>query len=1345
EAWRLTRGKLNLLPKEWVNLDPAYCVWALEQMRRQRVLDAGLEFALTMLLQEERLEPETAARIYLVKGDIYRDMRNFEAARAEYVSLQSRRRYAQTEPGERATYRLIELMLQTGNYAGAEQHIEPLLESGDLAVQAEGYFYLAEAAFAREEYAVCREYLMECFQRKAHHPEGRMLEGKLRPHLPRMLDVTRVKVGRETDKTVVVPGHELVVQLQDRNLAVVKGNKAIPVLVRTTVTGDEERIELHVSPGEKNVFSGSVATGLGEAQPGNFTLEVSGRDAIEYVIDPAFQKANDLDYGPKRMEVRSNARLSASAGEILTPEEEQQREMERQMLAMSEDEQSRRFAGRDGRTVRPGSPVYVQVSDADRDVSAEADTVRVSLETTSGDRLDEFVLTETGPHTGIFRGEVPTNVPFPRAEASDTEEGLSPISVINKTKNEPWRSLPDGKKPKWIEVDTMSSYAVASASIALPAPEEIRRARLLGALAEEDRIELAVFPQQEDVALGGATLRIAGDQAGHRAWQIRRHVARLGGERARIQAPTFDRRESTHGKRNYWLSYRIRAAFHLPENRVLELRFLQKPSPHNWQHAYLSIDGEEVLGGVVNGQTVKRSRPVSLSAGGHWLEILVRDHWQHGAVEVGYRREDGQFAPLPTEWFDPEARPALAEFLRPKGTMERTETGFAATLDAPQRLRRLRWVFEDFAGNAVAVDGMTVTDADGQQIIPVETDFAMGKTNETLEISPGDHIQVRYADDLRLGNAPPELGQTLNSSYYNGSILLANEEIYTEGDRRTIRYEAARRCRIGDQLSILVTDWDEDLTDERDRVDVVVETSAGERLELKALETHYWDQRDDRWHRHAGAFMQILKIGKETKGHTIKVTPGDTIFVRYLDRENTKPGIPVEREYSVAEAGLGEPRVTVYATRTRLVEDTSPEARARLDRMRARGRDVEGRKIWREQVLARHPHVEPNDKQKDIAPPLRESEDGALFVSINAPILFEIQYPRMALNSGSVYRIGAVAASELAAAKQEGREPRITETPLYLEDLGERAREKGYEPYLMRPMRLSEEDILRDGLFAGVLRLQMGSPGDEPDELVVLENLEFRPPAWRDRKGDANRVPTVVVNGADTVHLLVRDDAGETVETVKLRLLSDARLELMDDSFTVRKPAIHLGESFHLRLTDPDHDQSEGLDTVTVAVTAASGDRLDVELVETLPHSGVFTGHVRPAFFGEDEEQGPGAAPAEGAPAAAAPADATETAEAPADATAKEAAADPAAGVAANATPDGPDPADDELEVRFGDEVLFAFRDDRTLRGEEALDVRVEGRIHQGFNGRQAGFTKRFTDPEMAVKTRFLMAEALFE
>ena len=43
-------------------------------------------------------------------------------------------------------------------------------------------------------------------------------------------------------------------------------------------------------------------------------------------------------------------------------------------------------------------------------------------------------------------------------------------------------------------------------------------------------------------------------------------------------------------------------------------------------------------------------------------------------------------------------------------------------------------------------------------------------------------------------------------------------------------------------------------------------------------------------------------------------------------------------------------------------------------------------------------------------------------------------------------------------------------------------------------------------------------------------------------------------------------------------------------------------------MIDPDRDTTDERDTVPVEITSTSGERETVQLEETLPHSGVFTG-----------------------------------------------------------------------------------------------------------------------------------------
>lgn len=1287
-AWQLTAPKMAMLTKVWTDLEPDYVAWCVEQMRKQKLLKEGLALAFAVLLREQDLGPEVAARLMLAKGDIYRDMQNYQAARTEYEALRSNRLYQDTAAGSRARYSLISLHILTRNFDQAERLLERMVDSENIETQANAYYYYARVAFDRAEYQQARQYLNNVFKRQHDHQRARLLEGELRLFLPRGLETTEVAVGSPHLQTVAIPGRALRMKLHDTNLSIARGATAIPVVVKTDPSGDEERIRLHSSPTDQNLFVGSIPTKLGDVRQGNFVLEIGGEDTVSYEIDSVFQEENDLDYPPKVLDVRSDARLAASSGEILSEEEEERRALQRRLQPAlrpgweQREEQSR--------TVRPGSPIYAQVTDMDRDVSGQPDTVPIALRTTSGDLLEDFMLVETGPHTGIFTATVPTGMPFPKASASDTDEGIDPNAVINTTKEGVWRSLPDGKKPKWFMVDTMDSHLVKEAVIEVEGAEQVRRLVLMGMLAD-DFIEIAAYPKGSVEVGGGATVAVIPARTSDKAWDIRSYLRGPGAEKHWQASPAYERKwKEGETKRDGWRSFRLRGMFFMSESRMLDLRFVHTPSPHGWQHAYLFIDGELVLGGRITQDNIARVRPLTLLRGPHELEIVGCDHYHDSAVTVGYRTETGEFEPLPETWFSVRESKELAEYLKPRGVIsvegDRIVTGF----DKPVRLRRLRWVFDDFTGNAVTVRSISVLDDKGKAILPVATDFALGTQNRRLEIAPGDRIEVVYNDEKRLREGEPELTETLGASYCNGEIGLANEVINYRG-RTGSEWRKAKRCRVGDQLAILVADYDLDVTDERDVLQVMVTTSAGEELVLKALETMPTNRYDDP-HGHAGFFFAVLQIGDETGKNTIKAEPDDQITVHYLDQENTLPGVPYERSYAVTVTGGGKPAVVVYQTGTVLVEDRRPQARARLERLRATGQIGGDEALYREQIVARHPGYP--QREEDGLPARRDGPGDEAMASVGAPLMFQVQYPQAALHEGSVYVLKATSESEMKAAAAANREPATVEVPVVVTSLKQHARDKGYDVRVLDPVIRTPEQMLEDGLFTGVIHLQMGSPGDPVDDLVVLPQDMFRA-SDPDEEIEENRVPTLIVSGADVVHIVAEDiGTGETY-TTDIRLLSDARLRLMERTHTVERKKVHVGDRFYVRVDDPDNDLSEERDVVTVQVKSSEGENLTIELTETLPHSGIFTGTLRPRFNGDGE----------------------------------------------NGEPAGPD----VLDVDFGDDVLFTYGDERSLSSAEPVEVQVEGRIHFGSDGKVAVFTKRFKDPEMAVKTRFLMAEALFE
>ncbi|MFW5682582.1 MAG: tetratricopeptide repeat protein, partial [Phycisphaeraceae bacterium] len=882
----------------------------------------------------------------------------------------------------------------------------------------------------------------------------------------------------------------------------------------------------------------------------------------------------------------------------------------------------------------------------------------------------------------------------------------------------------DDKAELWIEGESVAKVTnhnkPAKGSVRLEAkPHKIRiemvegsgtaRMRLQWEGPSIERQNIAnryLLPDNASEASRRDGLRVHADnaQTGTGLRQIRQHLMRSNGITYYQKDTTLDRKDTPYYHGDFWYVARMTGAFYVPESRVLELKMTQGKSRRNQQHAYILIDGDQIFGGKVEDRDREQTFRVPLSQGMHELEVVTADLGRNGRVELSYRTDEGTFEPLPAKWFSVDAHPELAKHVMPKAKISFEGDRIVANMNEPERLRTLRWVFESFSGNQISVSQMRVLDTERNRVIPVDRDFREGLNNDTLEIAPGDEITVTYNDLKRLDTDAPTLASSLNARYYDGSIRIVNEVITTNNGRRTIEYNPARRFSVGDQLAILVEEYDADLTSDADTLEVVAESSSGGRVTLQALEQRRQHQRGDAVH--SGRFLGVLKTGAQGGGDTLAVEPGDRITVRYLDRENTDPGVPSYREYSLYEGGERDGDYFVYRTRIEMVEDDSIETRAKLRRLERKRGEGEGLAIYREQVIATHPDFEDADNG--------DAEPETPAVSSHAPLLFELRFPALAKHSRSELEVKAVSESELEAARAEGRNARVLSVPVKLESIADLAEAKGYPIRLRSDTRRGPEKMLEDGVFAGIIRLQVGSPGDPVNDLVLADSNRFASQSQRLADADRFRVPTLVVNGSDVVHLKYEDPETGKAYRQSVQLRADARLELMERSFTARDDAIHLGEAFHVRVIDPDQDTTDERDTVTVRATAPTGDALTLELSETHAHSGEFTGSFTPAFAG---------------------------------------AAEPPAADATRTNGQEPEPAitpeDDVLHVNFGDEVVLTYEDPVSLTsGDSSAGGRTvtrTGRIYLGADGELASFTKKFADPEMAVKTSFLTAEAMFE
>ncbi len=776
----------------------------------------------------------------------------------------------------------------------------------------------------------------------------------------------------------------------------------------------------------------------------------------------------------------------------------------------------------------------------------------------------------------------------------------------------------------------------------------------------------------------------------------------------------------------------LEGAFSVPAERMLAMRLTGENVGRD-SRAYLLVDGRQEIGGKLS-DLKDKAVSVFLRQGAHRMQLVYRSAGPaRGSAKIGVacRDKKEQFAAMPWQWFSADHTPDLADAILPNGLIAVRGNTFTAVLRKPIRLRTVRWNFLDYTGKDVAVKKITVTDADGKKVIPVEKDFTSSLTNDMLEIAPGDSISMTYVDEKNLqGEASARKagmslgrGATLSVGFDDGTIVLAHEETVTDSQgRKNIELFPARRCSVGDVLTVVVSDEDIDQTPARDKIRITLATSSGRKLDLNVLEKQSVDSKGQVHDVcHTGQFvMKIRLTGAAAKAKPAKpapkpakagaaattapatapampsiiVAPGDEIVARYLDVENND-GVPIDRISRLTEGGAGFGGWSVKRTRTQLVEDTSPEAVIlRNDLQRISGDpDIE---VYRQVVLHLSPKVKADEGDEEPTIDRGLDENGSPVCSVRGPLKFSLLYPRLARNTGSTVRVAAVAESEIKAAKAEGRKT------------------KG--AYVT--MSIPDEDELEAGRFYGTVDFQIGVPGDKLD-------LEAQPGAGTD---GAPVVKTIIVRGDDVVQLRFSDPDGAKTRVERVRLLADGRMEVLERTLRARKLKIHLGQKFYVRVADPDRDTTNARDTVRVGVKSSSGHAVDLKLTETLAHSGIFTGSVEPRWIKDRaRDEAARKAAAKRAAAAPKPAPATRPATAPATRTAK-------------APPEPPA----VLYANFGDTVAFRHVDAKAVSSREGLILQVEGSIVHGSNADVALFSKRYKDPEIAVKTSFLTAEAMF-
>ena len=1266
-AWKILQEKNNLtvFEREAVNLPTPFVIWGVEQLRigrgeKDEMLLKAKQIATYLLSQESKITPDLAAAMILTRAECFRDQQNFEAAKLEYQSIRDNPNYQRTPSGRKAMFRSVDLQISIGNAQSQESTLEYWLSQPDKEVQAQAHYFMAKIAFDRKDYDECYKQLKTVFQLDLTHTEGRFLEGQWKLATNREVDETEVIVGSVGDRTIIRPGQQLSVTVNDSNLSVAGGGSSIPIVVKTEPGGDVERIQLFPGTRDPSEFKGSIEVELGKAVVSNRTLQVTGADTVSYFIDPAYLKLRGLPLNePKRLKVVDDAKMAIGAGAPKVSSEKAAAEVK----AMMEG------AAGGSRQLRPGNPIYVVVQDRDRSLGGEADIVRVNVKTTSGDLLEGVELKEEKPFTGVFRTKIDTALPPPRAYASDTAAGMNAGDAINSTKSTPWKSVADSKPGKWFAADTMGSYLVSNVTLKTPSVGDIKAIRLKGFIAGNE-YDLASLPARKAEQATGLKLQRNYGKFGRDPKAIRAFFQTDAAGKPTVMTNLAYNVINPNG-RDVQAGY-FSGVFKLAEGYDnLRLRVVAKNMKgRTFGNLWLSVvvDGTELLSGQGEGLH-NRIASLDLEPGCHRFEAFVTAYSADDAFMLLWEPYGEDARPLPADWFDAAKNPEIVEYLKEPATIEQTKEGFVATFQKPIRLRTLRWDFVDVKSPDVAVEKMSVTDTDGQQVLPVASDFSDAQHNETLEVAPGDNIVVQYVDEVTPRGQKRVIERSMASSFNNGSVGFTYEVPAKNGLQSCKAY----RFQPGDSLVMSVRDTDCDLTDAADKVKVKIVTSRGETFEKLLLEMREGGSADSEGV-HSGVFKGLLKtceVGNtNAPASVMRVLPTDQLKVVYLDRENTSPGVPTERTDEVQGVRKTTPELTLFHTRDRLVPDTSADAQAQLERIRRRPGNENVSVVWTKVAEGEAMTKEESASTNDIP------------ANITAPIPLCVTDPSRARHSASVIRGDAVAQSELDAAAAEDREPERLPIVLSLGGSLGVSNLKGACP--------GGREAIRAGAFNGCVPLMLGTPD-----------------ANADYSGSAAKA--VSVSGSDTVVVRIFDEDNQPMMERRFKLVSNASLGLTDSTFDAERMAAHVGEKFFVKVVDPDRDATPEADRVVVtAKSSQSGVSRKIVLTETMPHSGVFTGGLRPVMF----------APGETVPAVATGGVATVTEAL----------------------------ADDRFAVKYGDQVIFSYDDKTTLPKTPMPRVlSATGTVFRGANGSVRMFSKRFRDRDTAVLVQFRLAECLFE
>ncbi len=1339
-AWQAYSSKQALISSALAELDPNFTIWligkhtAVEEFRAAEKLAIALE---NWMHNNPGVDVGLRASLAYARASVSFAERNYALSRSLFQAMGESKEFEGTRAKIDAQLAVADIERLTRNFDLAVQLLSRLTRRPDKYTQAEAYYRLSQLRYDQGDYQAAAEALGEAFSREPGHPRGRILQGEIDLKLKNIEAAQDIDMSGNERKIVIDPGQPLRLRLRDRNLSLVGRSQSVEMRVWTDA-GDEEIVTLVPFADRKDHFTQRISTVLGAAKPNDKTLQVVGGDRIHIFYSPRFLAANQIkDPGQESIiEVASDAELQVSSGAIRSRDEIEAEARDNKMreklgieAEVKETVVETLSTRRAGSEIKPGNPINVRVTDADRSTKASPDTIHVTVRAASGDIIERFPLKEVTPFSGVFEGSIPTAASPPVAVASDSLAGTDPNAAISPLDQPAWQGNPAvGTRVKTLTVDLNDNVNLGKLEIATREPgRRLKDVIVQTSLNGKDFTVAGRWPQQVKPWDGGFEVRVAGagtslsgtaDVAEIEDWFSFR--AQLAGVRTAAIKPKSGTMSlswaedleatvkqvmpaASGNARGAGAIVHVRGNFVLAERTTRSLRLLPRQALPTGVSLTLFIDGVAVKPlpptdvSAVAGTSESTQR---LGKGVHRVDIVAKlpVDAQGGLFPLAFDLEtDIAEAPYravaPAAMFDLAKNPLIKSAVwREPAAIEEVKGGDGFAISFAGRAARLfRLVMPDYTGEAPAISKLRLADADGKAILPTKEDFQNLRRNAQLEILPGDQIAITYRDEVSLAGKARTLEGRMAATFSNAAISAAFAQYSEDSAAKEASYVSMKRFDVGDTIKVFIHDPDMDVSPAQDKVAFTARLTSGKEVKLEAIESKP----------HSGVFIGTIFPVTEApqRADQIQVEKGDDLTLTYRDLDNTDHGIPWDRVATVEQTAFDQPVLRVAP----IVLAPSKEDKGGKDAKVAKDKKPAGTEVFKageEMSPGPLPLLAKWVKTPDPATPVP--------VLVGASVQASVVHPYIAKSSQSTIEIYAQTSSGRALAKKPapapaaagdapaaGAKPPATDFDLSVPGTirivaglgsgGGGALPLGFGPLTAEPVPLALSPI-EDGRFAASIPMVLA---DTPTQsFATAEAVQGQVAAKTVREEER----TLAVNPSDTIYIGVRytdvrlpgKDNRDRWLVQPVKLTGEGFFDVTDRRYQKPIETVYVGETVYLRVVDWMRDLSGEKDQISVDVKTPSGPG-KVILTETGLHTGVFKGLAHVVYQGE---QSPGTG---------------------------------------------------DIQVRYGETVELGYTTSAGTRITRPIEV------NKGSDGSVLPFTKRFNDPEIAVKAQFSVAEAYFE